>query len=88
MVVGIQCQDYEACHVWGDPHLIMFPMYETQKDIRSVYWCKTPGRMVVLKNKFIEVAINVTPHPFYNENVNQTLNISFHIHFFFLYFIV
>lgn len=84
----ILCQDssYETCHVWGDPHLLMFPMHPSQADTRAIYWCRSPGRMLILKNKYIEVSVIVTDKPFYNENVSQILNLFLYVYH--LYFIV
>jgi hypothetical protein len=81
-VIGqIMSQDssYEMCQVWGDPHLLMFPAHESQKDTRAIYWCQAEGRMVILKNKYIEIYVDVTTKPFYNENVRK--NVSFHLTF-------
>lgn len=74
----IQCQDQdsptEMCHIFGDPHLVMFPMAESQRDLRALYWCKSRGRMVMLKNPYVEVAVHVTEHPYYNEKVNINMD--------------
>jgi hypothetical protein len=64
-----------TCQVWADPHLVMFPIDPAQQSLRMSYWCRSPGRMLVLKNKFIEVYVNVTEEPYWNEDVNK--NVSF-----------
>jgi hypothetical protein len=60
-----------ACHVWADPHLVMFPVDPAQQGLRMSYWCQTPGRMLILKNKYIEVYVNVTDAPYWNEDVRK-----------------
>ena len=60
-----------ACHVWADPHLLMFPVHPAEENSRMGYWCQTPGRVLVLKNEFIEIYVNVTKLPFWNERVDD-----------------
>lgn len=67
-----------TCHVWADPHLVMFPINPGQADLRTSYWCQTPGRMLILKNKYIEVSVDVTGIPFWNEDVSNTFHSGLH----------
>ena len=66
------CQDSAlgACRVWGDPHLLAFPTDEAQENLRMSYHCTQEGRLTVLKNKYIEVTVNVTARPFRNQDVS------------------
>jgi hypothetical protein len=59
-----------TCNVWADPHLVMFPNDPAQQNMRMSYRCHAPGRMLILKNKYIEIYVNVTQTPFWNENVS------------------
>jgi hypothetical protein len=60
-----------ACQVWADPHLLMFPVNPAQQSLRMSYWCQTPGQMLILKNQYIEVYVNVTDTPYWNEGVRK-----------------
>lgn len=60
-----------TCQVWADPHLVMFPVDPAQQGLRMSYWCQTPGRMLILKNQYIEVYVNVTGAPYLNEDVRK-----------------
>ncbi len=60
-----------ACQVWADPHLVMFPVGPAQQGLRMSYWCQTPGRMLIVKNQYIEVYVNVTDAPYWNEEVRK-----------------
>ncbi|CAF0764195.1 unnamed protein product [Adineta ricciae] len=68
-----QSDDRGICIVWGDPHLTGFPTSQLQASFRSSYWCRWSGRMLILKNEFIEFYVNVTEHPFWNEYYEITL---------------
>ena len=57
--------------MWADPHLLMFPQDEAQEGLRMSYYCTQEGRLNVLKNKYIEVTVNVTAKPFWNQDVRD-----------------
>lgn len=69
------CQDSAsgACRLWADPHLLMFPQDEAQEELRMSYHCTKAGRLNVLKNRFIEVTVNVTEEPYWNQDVRYDL---------------
>lgn len=60
-------EDYGTCTLWGDPHLICFPVDPTQSDYREGYWCQWQGRILVVKNTFIQLYVNFTASPYWNE---------------------
>ncbi|CAF1284863.1 unnamed protein product [Adineta ricciae] len=68
-----QSNNRGTCTVWGDPHLTGFPYSQDQANLRSTYWCRWSGRMLIIKNEFIEFYVNVTEHPFWNEYYEITL---------------
>ena len=70
-LINGQQTEFGSCNVWADPHLVMFPVSSSQANLRMSYWCQTPGRMLILKNKYIEVSVNVTTAPWWNEDVGQ-----------------
>lgn len=74
--INSQSSPQGTCQVWGDPHLVMFPVDPAQQGMRMSYWCQSPGRMLILKNKFIEVYVDVTDAPYFNEDVSQIFHFS------------
>ena len=72
------------CRLWGDPHLLMFPVHESQTDMRAIYWCQSPGRMLFLKNKFIEIYVDVATYPYSNENVSRVFRFFLNPYYSFL----
>ena len=72
MTPDIRSQEstHSVCHVWGDPHLVMFGGDLALENSRMGYRCFTPGRLTVLKNNFIEFYVDVTEQPFWNEKVS------------------
>lgn len=79
--ISSQTTTQGTCHVWGDPHLVMFPVNPGQVDLRTSYWCQTPGRMLILKNKYIEVSVDVTDAPFWNEHVSNMFHSCSYVSF-------
>jgi hypothetical protein len=68
--LNAQASPQGTCDVWGDPHLVNFPSDPQQEGLRMSYWCQWNGRMLILKNQYIEFYVNVTEHPFWNEFVS------------------
>ena len=60
-----------VCHFHGDPHLLTFP--QAPGEVRSQYWCKTPGENLLLKNKYVQIKVHVSERFWYNEQVRYHL---------------
>ncbi|CAF0846989.1 unnamed protein product [Adineta ricciae] len=56
------------CVLWADPHLVKFAVHPSLSDRRPSFYCQSAGPMLVLKNRYIEITVNVTDRPFWNEN--------------------
>ena len=53
--------------------MLGFAVDPNQAGLRASYWCQWAGRMLIVKNEFIEFYVNVTDAPFWNEYVRPTL---------------
>ncbi|CAF2103238.1 unnamed protein product [Rotaria magnacalcarata] len=59
--------DFEEgiCHIWGDPHLIVFP--QRPGEPRPQYWCKEQGEYIIYRNQWIKFTVMVTTTPYWME---------------------
>ncbi|CAF3702797.1 unnamed protein product [Rotaria socialis] len=65
VVKGNDDFDEGICHIWADPHLIVFP--QRPGESRPQYWCKEQGEHIIYRNQWIKFAVMVTTHPYWIE---------------------
>ncbi|CAF5205719.1 unnamed protein product, partial [Rotaria magnacalcarata] len=64
-VKGIDDFEESLCHIWADPHLIVFP--QRPGEPRPQYWCKEQGEHIIYRNQWIKFTVMVTTTPYWME---------------------